>query len=209
VKPSVFASVNVASLQGSLVNFVAELQKLIESKQPDSQDTDLEALNARLSEAETFLKRSKWSAVFGRPIVSYRSYADPKLINLLDNLQQSWETSSGFLSQHRALTRAVLSWHVSTVLNSKQQVLNIQRQMPLRYPENMQSARGQLMQFYFNTCRQVCINEVKTAAPDIVERTWIEMLFRGVLWHAIHNFDEKVVAVPPRYSDSNLPIYIA
>jgi hypothetical protein len=97
-------------------------------------------------------------------------------------------------------------------VESRQIVLKLQRQKPLRYPENMAAARKQLMRFYFHTCRQECIDKAGISAgvdSDIIEKIWVEMLFRGILWHAIHNFDEKVVAVPPRYADSNLPIYIA
>lgn len=167
---------------------------------------------AQLDQAEHFVGHPKWSRDFGRPILAYRRYADPEVIELLDELHQAWETNSVFLSQHRIACRAVLSQHILTVMEFKQVVLNMQRQKPLRYPEHMAAARKHLMRFYFDTCRQECIDNVGKFArvdSDVIERIWVEMLFRGILWHAIHNLDEKVVAVPPRYADSNLPIYIA
>ena len=95
-----------------------------------------------------------------------------------------------------------------------------------------------MMRFYFDVCCKRCVDEVcpaleererererslptseptmsfssafAAASPrETVEEIWVALMFRSVCWHALHNIDEKVVAVPPRYYDSHLPVYIS
>jgi len=209
-----FSSSTIISSRGSLVEFLGELGQLSQRRYEEhatdtAQVKSPPQLEHMLQLGQRFVKHPKFHRQFGRPITSYKSYCDQAVIALLETLHNAWIDATSFLTAHRVLCRAILSIHLTAFLNAWQEILRIQRQAPLRYPENAAEAQRMLMKLYFEVCRQKCIDALSGHDPDIVEEIWATILFRGILWHAIHNFDDKVVAVPPRYSDSNLPIYIS
>jgi hypothetical protein len=162
--------------------------------------------------AQLFVRSKKWRRDFGRPIIAYQKYRDEGVIALLEALHQAWDDATSFLSSRRVACRAILRVHFLVMLECWEQILDIQRQSPLRYPENAAAAQRRLMKLYFDKCRRRCMEEVPRMTREdaaTVEEVWITTMFRGICWHAIHNFDERVIAVPSRYSNSSFPIYIA
>jgi hypothetical protein len=229
VKPSEFVTDNVLSARGSfdvllnktiissrgsLAEFLGELGQLVHRNHERcapivaQRDDDPYLVNLQ-SLAQQFLKHSKWRAHFGRPVIAYKKYCDENVINLLEGIHNAWCDATSFLSGHQALSRAVLGVHLGSFLDHWEEIVYIQRRMPLRYPKNASEAQRELMKLYFDTFLRDCINTLTTENPALVEKVWVTIIFRGILWHATHNFDDKVVAVPPRYADSNMPIYLS
>jgi hypothetical protein len=206
-----FLGNTIISTRGSLAEFVGELGQLLEACH-DVQGYQ-ESQHARLTSIYQaglqFISNKKWRRRLGRPITAFRGYANLVVINLLEQLHHAWDEATTFLFAHQTTCRAVIGIHLTTMLSCWQEILRIQRELPLRYPENAATAQRQLMKLYFGVCRQKCIDTLTAQDPRLVEEVWVNIIYRSVLWHAIHNFDDRVVAVPPRYSDSNFPIYIA
>jgi hypothetical protein len=213
VKPSEIVSDEVISLRGSLGAFISSLDDLLgATSAAEAKNRHWENLKAIRLRANDFIRNRRWRPDQGRPIVSYGRCLDAEVVDLLDSLHEAWRVTSTFLSAHRATCRAVLSCHLAAMLEVRHELHNIHQEMPMRYSENVLPARQRLMKLYFDICRAQCVKVVSAStrdSPEAVQEVWVSIIYRGLLWHAIHNFSDRVVAVPPRYAHSNMPIYIA
>ncbi|KAF2427219.1 hypothetical protein EJ08DRAFT_358171 [Tothia fuscella] len=206
-----FLGDTVISLRGSLAGFCSELGNLLQHdrKPPYSTDSHRAHLESIHRIASGVLRDRKWKNGFGRPIIAFQGYANHNVISLLEMLHHAWDQATAFLSAHQITCRAVLGIHLDAMLDSWQDILRVQPANQLRDLEIASAAQRQLMKIYFGVCRKAAIASLTHLDPLLVEKIWISLLFRGICWHALHNFDDRVVAVPPQYLNSNLPIYIS
>jgi hypothetical protein len=214
-KPSVCLPPDVVSLRGALHAFSTEVDLLLHSSTwrtaTERSNRDQPFLISLSSRCKAFLENPMWDKVAGRPLLRYGNYSRGTALKLLESIHDAWQDMTTWLSRRREPFRYTLTCHLAEIVNLNNEVNEIQPHLPIRYPENDAIAKRQLMRLYFTRCLQRCVDRVSQALqedPTVIESCWLAMIFRGICWHALHNFDDRVVAVPPRYHDSNLPIYI-
>ena len=211
VRPSIVITGELVSLRGCLEEFGNELDKfpksspLLEIMREGAPFVVIIRKYCR-----SLLDKSNSRHVLGTHLLAYRNYNDPTVLALLDHMHLAWRHTTSWLSRHHYNCRRVLREHIRAQMEFSNQINTIRGQNPLRWPEALSEARTGLMALYFGPLLERIISglERHLNKPEIVE-IWMALLFRGICWHAIHHFDDKVVAVPPRYHDSNFPVYIA
>ena len=212
VKPSFLMNPDIMSTRGSFFEFLDELE--MQKLNPVSflwQKND-STISIIFSVAQRLAKSSGWDKDLGRLRLSYSHHTRSAVVELIQDLHFAWEKMNSFLIRRSVSVRAIISSHLSAMLDMDYKIDDLQPNLPSRYLEDSTSARTNMMRFYFDVCLPRCKNEVSYIGgkqAEEVEETWVALMFQSVCWHALHNIDEKVVAVPPRYFDSHLPIYIS
>lgn len=211
VRPSSLLNEGGLSLRGCLEEFTTQLERVLESNTETKHLLQQAPFIGHIRKyCRSILEKSRWRREFGLQILGYHKYNDPNVLALLDHLHLACSHTTSWLSSHKIHCRRILREHLRAQLASSQNILHIQRQNPLRWPEALAQARHQLISLHFDTTLEKCIKALDGELDSArVMEIWVGLLFRAICWHAIHNFDEKVVAVAPRYHDSNLPVYIA
>ncbi|KAF1990901.1 hypothetical protein K402DRAFT_401049 [Aulographum hederae CBS 113979] len=185
---------------------------------------------------EIILGNKRWSDAVGGPAMRYQAFGECETRELVDFMAGCWRECNDWLSVHRGVGRRVVEGFVGAVGERGEGVLfggigGVGNGLGGVAADAGERVREEVMRFFFEVVRVRCLEEVvgsigdedgdgdgdgdamedakaKKTSEEEVEEIWIAVLFRCVLWHAIHCFDDKVVAVPPRYHDSNLPVYI-
>lgn len=212
VKPSILMNPDILSTRGSFFEFLNELETQMLDLKPYSFQRNASMINEIYSVAHRLAKSSGWDKDLGRPRLAYTHHTRSAVLELIQELHFAWNKMNAYLSRRSVIVRATISSHFSAMLDMDYEINDLQPNLPSRYLENSRTARTKMMRFYFNVCLPRCINEVSQITGkqvEEIEEVWVALIFQSTCWHALHNIDEKVVAVPPRYFDSHLPIYIS
>ena len=213
-KPSLYISPDVASTRSSFFEFFGELVKRkLNGKSRRSQISDC-TLSWIYQISSRLAKSNGWEEDLGRPRLTFRHHTRSAVLELLQLLHFAWERTDDFLARRKTIVQAIMNSHLSAMLemDSDSLITNLQPGLPSRYVESAKTARTKMMDFYFNVCCHRCVEEtpeITGKLPDEIEEIWVALMFHSICWHALHNIDDRVVAVPPRYYDSHLPIYIS
>ncbi len=217
-KASGYLNPEAVSLKGSMKAFANELRGLLSSEEWYERTKDSEGyleslaiLDSVLSRCVVCLNSSRWDRELGRPSLRYGKYLGTDTLALLEDLHEGWQEMMIYLSANRTVARRLVSSHLASMVGLSAEFDRIQPHLPLRYPDNDALAKSELMHIYFTTCLDHCIEDVSRATgrcTAVIASCWVAMIFRAVCWHALHNYDDRVVAVSPKYHDMNLPVYI-
>ena len=212
VKPSPLINLDIISTRGSLFEFSSELEKRKLKSNPNILRKRDSTIGWICSLTTRLTKSSGWDDESGRLRLAYAHYARSAVLDLIQELHLAWDRINLFLTRRSAVVQAVMSSHISAMLEMGYKIDDLQPNLPSRYLEDSRAARNKMMEFYFDVCCRRCKEEVcriTEKEAEEVEEVWIALMFQGICWHALHNIDEKIIAVPPRYFDSRLPVYIS
>ncbi|KAF1811968.1 hypothetical protein P152DRAFT_474207 [Eremomyces bilateralis CBS 781.70] len=209
VKPSDQLDFSQPGIRGALRAFTNQLLHLNSTRESPEP-----FYSAILLHCSAILAHPRWGPLRGRPAFVMDRYSDDAMLDLLNKIHAAWYDMATYCIRTRHLCRSVLAAHLHAVMTDCQEhFAKVVRDESLEAAvdrDDRRPVRRKATAVYFTQCLpavvQMCGGGVE---KEKVEMFWVAMMFKGVFWHAIHNFDDRVVAVPPRYWESNLPVYIA